>query len=542
MFYFRKKITYTLVFCLSLSIMSSVFGMDRNSYNNRCNSCSIVRVYPFLFGLAAGSVIAFMAYTFYKMFSRSIGNQDPLPIPSPPPLPNIEIKKQKESISYTYQTFLDWNRACQELPMYHQVRLDAQDKYSNTALTREEFERAVRDFTHTMQESSFNDNRCWLRNSGPDEILFDISKKSNDTDSAHRAQFFAQKLLLPSDAKIAIHADIHGDLHSLLKYLDDLCQEGYLNQENPFLIEDPNFYMVFLGDYTDRGLYGADILYTLFRLKAANGDKVILLRGNHEDIGINRVFGLADELSAKFGYEWEDIRKVCNVYNFMPAVLYGGTGQRRKDYALFCHGGLEPGFDPQGLLRDEREHLYQWIERLDVSWLDENLKQILADCTRLNIKEPRQIRGAIDIGFIWNDFVVDDGRRPAYRDPRRAFVFGQLTVQDVLSQASSNSHRLQVMFTGHQHSGPMVERMLQNNGLYNSWSNYQWSGREDDQLIVSHGRPVWTLNVSPCSVYGNTYRYNYDTYAILSFDDSYDNWLLEPHNVEVFEQKPHKKK
>ena len=517
---FRKNIINSLIFCLLFSIAASsrtfCMGGFNNNNNNAYSISSIMRAYPLLFSLAAGSVMSFIAYTLYSFLNRNIPNQ----------------RFNRNPINYNYPTFLQWNVACQELPMYHQVDENDPNKYKNTGLTRQEFERAVRAFCETMQESEFGDNQNWRDNNGPDDLLFDIQNISKN----NRERFFAQKLLLPSNAEISMHADIHGDLHSLLKYINDLSVKGYLNQDNPFVIEDPNFYMIFLGDYTDRGYYGADILYTIFRLKEANPDRVILIRGNHEDVNINCRYGLLNELRSKFEYEFDDLRRLCKVYNLMSTAVYIGTGRETKNYALFCHGGLEPGFNPQNLLADPRENVYQWIETIDVSWLSQNLKQNLTNVIGLN-QDPRIVRQALDMGFIWNDFIVDNGTGQAGIVRGRGYEFGRPVVQEILRQASVAEHRLRVMFTGHQHSVPMIDRMVENHGLYNSWSDYQWRGQEGTSLLVSQASPVWTLNVSPCSVYGTRYlNYNYDTYAILKLDDQFDRWLLEPHNVEVFNQ------
>src|SRR5438067_719039 len=94
--------------------------------------------------------------------------------------------------------------------------------------------------------------------------------------------------VLPQGSEIFVHADLHGDIHSLLAELSWLNDQRYLRE---FGIVHTNFYMVYLGDYTDRGAYGVEVLYTLLRLKLANPEKVFLLRGNHEEASMHTRYG-----------------------------------------------------------------------------------------------------------------------------------------------------------------------------------------------------------------------------------------------------------
>jgi hypothetical protein len=99
--------------------------------------------------------------------------------------------------------------------------------------------------------------------------------------------------------KIFVVGDHHGCIHSMLRNLWRLVAAGYL--KNDFKMKD-NFYMVFLGDYIDRGLYGAEVIYTLCRLKLANPDNVFILRGNHETRNCEGE-SFSEELSTKYGKE-----------------------------------------------------------------------------------------------------------------------------------------------------------------------------------------------------------------------------------------------
>ena len=94
------------------------------------------------------------------------------------------------------------------------------------------------------------------------------------------------------------HGDLHGDIHSLNTWLRHLNQEGVLEG---FRIASSKDHMVFLGDYTDRGSYGVEVMYVLMRLKVENPDQVWMARGNHEDIQLTMNYGFLREATAKYG-------------------------------------------------------------------------------------------------------------------------------------------------------------------------------------------------------------------------------------------------
>ena len=48
---------------------------------------------------------------------------------------------------------------------------------------------------------------------------------------------------------------------------------------------------LFLGNYVDRGMYSLEVICLLMALKLKFKDQIHLLRGSHEDIRINKIYG-----------------------------------------------------------------------------------------------------------------------------------------------------------------------------------------------------------------------------------------------------------
>ncbi|MGI0088658.1 MAG: metallophosphoesterase family protein [Nitrosotalea sp.] len=73
---------------------------------------------------------------------------------------------------------------------------------------------------------------------------------------------------------LVVVGDLHGDLYSLNRILEEINYKKFLSNVNNKLI--------FLGDYVDRGSHSIEVLYKISHLKQSFPDSVILMRGNHE--------------------------------------------------------------------------------------------------------------------------------------------------------------------------------------------------------------------------------------------------------------------
>ncbi len=115
------------------------------------------------------------------------------------------------------------------------------------------------------------------------------------TSEIHELLIEMEKLFTKEPSMIKIQkgpclfvGDTHGDLNSSLKVAQKFLKRNDLT-------------LIFLGDYVDRGEQQLENVLFLFLLKKANPDRVILLRGNHEEKQMNQYYGFQSVLSQTFG-------------------------------------------------------------------------------------------------------------------------------------------------------------------------------------------------------------------------------------------------
>jgi len=122
-----------------------------------------------------------------------------------------------------------------------------------------------------------------------------------------------------------IVGDLHGDLESLLFILKD----------SKFLMNED--YLVFLGDYGDRGEKSPEVYFLILSLKKEFPERVTLLRGNHEFPSSLPVspHNLPDSLFKKYGKNGNKIyEEIRNLFEF----FYNGAIIKKK--YILLHGGL----------------------------------------------------------------------------------------------------------------------------------------------------------------------------------------------------------
>ncbi|MHA1594772.1 MAG: serine/threonine protein phosphatase [Candidatus Baldrarchaeia archaeon] len=143
-----------------------------------------------------------------------------------------------------------------------------------------------------------------------------------------------------------VAGDTHGDLYSTIDII-----RLYLNNK------DECEYLIFLGDYVDRGYYQVENIVLVLLLKLEFPERVILLRGNHEGPEANRYYGFYDETCSRYGLEMYE--EFSDLFAYLPyAVLINGE-------ILGLHGGLAKGLEtldqirkiPKGLIEPSQHDL-----------------------------------------------------------------------------------------------------------------------------------------------------------------------------------------
>ena len=433
---------------------------------------------------------------------------------------------------FFYKTFIDWKKACTQLRTRNKVvhgklsRLLKYAQFAKSYLSKKEFNKAFKKYMYMAKKSSFAQPQYWINYKTPKKSFFTL-------DSAQQhCMFFAQKVIVSPDAEIAIHADLHGDIHALIQYINHLFLEQKI--DNHFKITNKNFYLVFLGDYTDGWLYGVEVLYTLMRLKIANPNQVILLQGNHEDIVQNKLHGLKKEFNKKFAYtkkkRTKKISRLGLFYNLLPSVVYLGVPSKDKrfvNYVLLAHGGLEPRFNPHRLLKDKRHTVYQLLYKYDPSWFKGFNSNIYNKTVAHNSCSKK-------IGFMWNDFIVDSNNTKFIKKSHRRYPglykFSKEATKAFFQSCSCEQYAIKTMFRGHQHSHrPMYKKLFEHHGLYNLCSNTQWDGVS--AMTYADDMLVWTLCATPHAlkdVFFKKWPILFDIHVVLKLNQDFKKWSLQP--------------
>lgn len=155
---------------------------------------------------------------------------------------------------------------------------------------------------------------------------------------------------IENSESLTVVGDLHGDSESFNKILNNCKNEK-------------NNYIIFLGDYADRGKNGLEIIEKLKELKE-NGN-VVLLKGNHEDYDekgnpLFRPCNLISEVQAKRGY-WNSYFS-DKLKPFLDNLYLAAIAEKS---ILFVHGGISSKIKSLENLRNPSREIEE-----DIIWSD----------------------------------------------------------------------------------------------------------------------------------------------------------------------------
>lgn len=162
---------------------------------------------------------------------------------------------------------------------------------------------------------------------------------------------------LPPSGEALIVGDLHGDLDVLKKILE---KSKILNK----LEKSENAYIIFLGDYGDRGAYSVEVYYIILSLKLLFPKRVFLLRGNHEgpkDLAFYP-HELPLQLQRRFLDDWQVVNET--MFNLFEQLY---VGIHVENQYLLIHGGVSPKIT---CLRDIADAASNRDVLLDLLWSD----------------------------------------------------------------------------------------------------------------------------------------------------------------------------
>ncbi|MFH0898089.1 MAG: metallophosphoesterase [bacterium] len=333
---------------------------------------------------------------------------------------------------------------------------------------------------------------------------------------------FVEKHIFPSGAKIAVLGDIHGDIDFFASVVDHLHHHGILDDEYHIVQDD--FYIVFAGDYVNRGQFSVEVMMLLFHLHTQNIGKVFVLRGNHEYISCNKHFyetlqghekveddsrgqeSLLGEIAYKFDvYYFPDL---LYWYDYLPRACFLGCADRstgKTNMISFCHAGIELGYNSSEFLastesryqlllslsrydavqdilsnnqlrsvHDRIREVFHYLEKSSLeSWAQTYTKKDIID-----LKDPYKL---YRLGMQWNCFLSEDHDCGfAASLGGQSLQFGQALTKYYFDRSSSENVKIVSMVRSHQHrndhepeiglENTMLDQLIQTYGCVRQWN------------------------------------------------------------------------
>ena len=264
-----------------------------------------------------------------------------------------------------------------------------------------------------------------------------------------------QAMVIPEkdakDAKIFVIGDIHCSYDKFLAQIQQMRELNCFVSPRSLLLK-PNQYLVFTGDYADRGLQGTEVFMLAMGLKRLNPQQVFLGRGNHEqEVIANRYGFFNDELNrfgAAIGEETVIKDKFLVLFSHLPVALFLGT--RRKDgtvsFGMFNHAAL-----PTNRFYDTDANKF----------IKETIKGALE---KQGVVYTKETKLSLESGLMWGDYISGktDIERPNIRGVQGLFDVTLMNAHATITQyLEEPGYTIDFIARAHQHQAG-----LEQGGIY----------------------------------------------------------------------------
>ncbi|MDB2614227.1 serine/threonine protein phosphatase [Chlamydiales bacterium] len=410
----------------------------------------------------------------------------------------INFQKLFSSISQTVVDKLHFFTPIKKSSRKAQTVAEKTEIIAKKTLTKESESHQVKELMTLFDQNWDSEKQDFKARSLSEDRFINTLKKYQETIDPKINSSFIEKRDLPKNSSIFMRSDIHGDLKSLLENLKTLQREGYLDQN--FRCKE-GFYLLFLGDYTDRGSYSAEIIELLANLMIENPHQVFLIRGNHEYLHINHMYGMNDPVYVNILSKHEEL--IDAFYNSMPLTLYlAEKNERTKEYIHSTHGMFDLGVDPSPLIDCEDERKTIEIPKKPV--LSGRIKKMILSDHPL---KPSAIR----ISELWSQskpqifspYNWGDTGNVSYPEGDLGVRQWKLSPEDIkhYMRLSSDKHHVLLLFRGHQQ---LFQQTLFENellvttlpvGMDSPYKNYPgFSNQQDRAYLLKTGPKLsdWT--------------------------------------------------
>lgn len=295
---------------------------------------------------------------------------------------------------------------------------------------------------------SYLSNSTWMDGENPFCMQYE-SFFANWVNFIDHKIFYAQKLFIDPKMKLITISDIHADLDSLQAIFSSMINAGYIDEN---LIIKDDYFFIGLGDYVDRGNNTSLHLLTLMIIIALkNPGKVILLRGNHEDLNLNLLYKIEKEIAAVFGknFSKKTYELLVTLYELMPSALYVSQTNPQKegnDFLIFSHALLDFKFDSK-------------------CFLDFNNSELMSKGGTCFCAIRQNIFGGDDLldstplghGFVWHDVGVEHSST-IEKDDLGRYKYDPVFIDSFCKRCSSEKNVISGMVGGHEHNFTEIVR------------------------------------------------------------------------------------